>query len=58
MRNDFSTGEAAEQLGKSEPELQDFIRRKKIVAPAKVRGRRRWTPAQIEKAREIIGRNR
>lgn len=50
----MTTGEAAKELGVTEPYLQDLIRRRKVVSPKVVRGRRVWTKADIETARKAI----
>lgn len=54
----MTTGEVARELGISEPYLQDLIRRRKVVAPKIVRGRRVWTRADIEAARRAISNSK
>lgn len=52
----MSTGDAARELGISEPYLQALIRRGKVAAPPKTRGKRKWSPTWIEKAKASLAR--
>lgn len=57
MADTMTTGQVADAVGISEPKLQDLIRRRKIAKPPKVNGRRRWTVRDVERVRDVVGRN-
>ncbi len=54
--NRYSTGQAAEVIGASEPRLSDLVRRGKIQPPpALFAGRRCWEPDHIRQAATHLG---
>lgn len=52
-----TTGQVAEMLGTTEARIQELIRYRKLSKPEKVRGKRRWGPKDIERARVCLERN-
>lgn len=55
----FTTGQVARELGVSEPRLQTLMRFGKVPRPARlVRGKRVWTKAERNAARDALARNR
>lgn len=56
MDSHYSTGQAADLVGATEPRLNELVRRRLIdPAPCIVAGRRQWSIAQILRAAELLG---
>lgn len=56
MEHPFSTGQAAQLLGVTEPQLAETVRRGKVTPqPPILAGRRLWSPEHIRQAAEALG---
>ena len=56
--NVVGTGQVARSLGMTEPQLQDMLRHRPDLAAPVVRGRRVWSPADVQRLRAHIGKGR
>ncbi len=58
MNRPLTTGEVARLLDRTEPQLADLVRRKKVdPAPTVTAGRREWTPDHVRQAAEHLGQD-
>jgi hypothetical protein len=50
-----TTGAVARALGLREPQLQAVLRRRPDLAPTPTRGKRLWSPADVQRLRAHLG---
>lgn len=50
-----TTGSVARSLGMTEPQLAALLRRRPDLAPTPTRGKRLWSPADVQRLRAHLG---